>query len=196
MDTKTTVIAIVVALIVIAGGFLLLQNSSEVIAPEMPGLPTAGATPTYQNEEYGLSFQYPEGLYLHERKDAGTPERPQLSLFLVEDTEENRDVLEGRNTTPREGPIGITVDVYQNPEELSASEWVQDDTNWTVATSQAEPVTINGRQGVSFTWSGLYEGRTVVLTKGDKAYVFSSTWMSEEDWTLRDFDTIVGSLSL
>ena len=173
MDTKTTVIAIVVALIVIAGGFLL-----------------------HQNEEYGLSFQYPEGLYLHERKDAGTPERPQLSLFLVEDTEENRDVLEGRNTTPREGPIGITVDVYQNPEELSASEWVQDDTNWTVATSQAEPVTINGRQGVSFTWSGLYEGRTVVLTKGDKAYVFSSTWMSEEDWTLRDFDTIVGSLSL
>jgi len=193
MDTKTTVIAVVVGIIVVAGGFVLFGGRAPMAIPEVP---QSTNTSTYQNEEYNLSFEYPSNLYLYEGLNQGTETRPQLALFLVEDTQENRDVLEGRATEAREGPIGISVDVYQNPEELSASEWVQNDTNWTVATSEAEPVTVAGKEGVSFTWSGLYEGRTVVVTEGDKAYVMSTTWMTPEDHTLSDFELVLNSLSI
>jgi len=188
-------IAIVVALVVVAGWFFLLRGSTP-LPPVLDTPAESGVVSMYSNDAYGISFSYPADLYLFERKDAGTPERPQLSLFLVENTEENRAVLEGRSTEPREGPIGITVDVYQNPEELSAQEWMRNDTNWTVANSEAEPVTVNGREGVSYTWSGLYEGRTVVVAEGDKAYVFTATWMTTEDTTLPDLGSILSSLEI
>lgn len=192
MNMKTG-IAVAIALVVVIGGFFLLNGRAPVAVPELPA-PSNENLKAYSNEEYGISFSYPSDLYLFERSDGGTPERPQLSLFLVEDTEENRAVLEGRTTEPREGPIGITVDVYQNPEKLSAEEWLQNDTTWTVANSTAEPITVAGREGVTFTWSGLYEGKTVVVTEGDKMYVFASTWMSEGDWTRNQFGKILDSL--
>lgn len=189
-----TGIAVVIALVVIVGGFFLLNRQAPVPKVQIPV--QEENLSTYSDEEFGLSFSYPTELYFFKRTDAGTPERPQLSIFLVEDTEENRAVLEGRSTEPREGPIGITVDVYQNPEKLSAREWLQNDTTWTVANSTAEPITVAGREGVTFTWSGLYEGRTVVITEGDKAYVLSTTWMTTKDATQAQFESVLETLSV
>lgn len=192
MNTNTA-IAIIIALVVVIGGFIFFGNQPLPVANEISN-GKASMVP-YENAEYALSFQYPSNLYLHERTDAGTSERPQLSLFLVADTQENRDLLSGKTTEPREGPTGITVDVYQNPEKLSATDWLKSDTTWTVANSTAEPVTVGSHEGVSFTWSGLYEGKTVLFTQGDKAYVFTVTWMTPDDQIIRDFDMILNSLS-
>lgn len=193
MQNKGTVIAVVLA-IIIAGGSVFYWP--QLLVPMQRPVSSEPYMVSYQSPQYSLSFQHPSNLYAFERTDAGTPERPQLSLFLVEDTKENRDVLEGRTTEPREGPTGITIDVYPNPEELSSDAWVTQDTNWVVANSSMEPVTVAGIEGVSYTWSGLYEGKTVVATKGTKAYVFSVTWMTPEDQILKDFDTVLNSLSL
>lgn len=192
MNTNTA-IAVVVALVIVIGGFFLF-GGQQVPMPADTQNSKASMVP-YENADYALNFQYPSNLYLHERSDAGTPERPQLALFLVADTQENRDLLNGVTTEPREGPTGITVDVYQNPENLSAADWAQKDTNWTVANSSAEPVTVNGREGITYNWSGLYEGKTVVVTNNGKAYVFSVTWMSPEDQILKDYDMVLNSLS-
>lgn len=196
MNTKTA-IAVVIAVVVVFGAFMLLGNQSvPLVSDQLPASEENTADVTaYTNEEFNIAFTYPSTLFLSER-DAGTTARSQLALFLTEDTEENRDVIEGRNTVPREGPTGITVDVYQNPEQLSSRAWVQTDTNWTIANGGATDVTVAGNEGVTFTWSGLYEGRTVVVTKGDKAYVFSVTWMTPEDQILRDFDTVLNSVQL
>lgn len=196
MNTKTA-IAVVIAVVVVFGAFMLLGNQSvPLVSDQLPASEENTADVTaYTNEEFNIAFTYPSTLFLSER-DAGTSARPQLALFLTEDTEENRDVIEGRNTVPREGPTGITVDVYQNPEQLSSSVWVQTDTNWTIANGGATDVTVAGNEGVTYTWSGLYEGRTVVVTKGDKAYVFSVTWMTPGDQILRDFDTVLNSVQL
>ncbi len=193
MNTNTA-IAIIIALVVVIGGFMFYGNQPVATVNEVPA-GKASMVP-YENASYDLSFQYPSNLYLHERTDAGTPERPQLSLFLVADTHENRDLLSGKITEPREGPTGITVDVYQNPEELSASDWLKNDTTWTVANSTAAPITVGAHEGVSFTWSGLYEGKNVLLTQGDKAYVFTVTWMTPDDQIIRDFDMVLNSLSI
>lgn len=189
MNTKTA-IAVVVALVVVGAGFYFFNNAQ---APVIPETGEKAAMLPYKNEAFGLSFEYPSTLYMLERSDVGTPEAPQLALFLAENTEENRDVLEGKSTEPREGPTGIAVTVFPNKENLSASDWVKNDTNWTVANSGATPVVVNGNEGVSYTWSGLYEGRTVVLTKGDKAYVFSVTWLTPEDQIIKDFEMVLNS---
>lgn len=195
MNTNT-VIAVVVALIVVIGGFVFFAGQSVPMAPQLAQNELKASMVPYANEDYNLSFQYPSNLYLYERSGAGAPERPQIALFLVENTQENRDLLEGKATEPREAPTGITVDVYQNPNQLSASDWVQNDTNWTVATSSAEPITIGDRTGVTYTWSGLYEGKTVVFTEGDKAYVFSVTSLTADDQILRDFEMVLNSFSI
>lgn len=190
MNKTQTAIAIVIALVVVGGGFYLFGSSVPGVTPNA----AAPETERYENALYGVSFAHAPDLLAFER-EAGTPERPQLSVFLTEDTQENRDVLEGKTTEPREGPRGISVDVYQNPDRLSASEWVRMDTNWTVATSEAVPVQVAGREGVMFTWSGLYEGRSVIITAEEKAYVFSVTSMGGDDRILSDFEQVLQSVS-
>ena len=195
MNTKTA-IAVVIAVIVVFGAFALFGGQSmPLVTDQVPTEGKASMLP-YANEEYGISFEYPSNLFLFERTDVGTPENPQLAVVLVEDTQENRDVLEGRATEAREGANGITVEAYQNPNSLSASDWVQNSTNWTVATSEATSVTVAGHEGVTYTWSGLYEGKSVVLTNADKAYVLSVSWMTPEDQIIRDFDMVLNTLSI
>jgi len=149
---------------------------------------------TYSSPAHGISFHYSPSLYL---KEVETPSsRPLLSVVLVEDTIENRDVLEGRSTIAREGPVSITIEVYPNPDELPAEDWVRSDTNWTVRTSEVAPIGRGQITGVTYSWSGLYEGKSVIVTEGSRAYVFSVTWLTPEDVVLAEFDRLLASVVL
>jgi hypothetical protein len=150
----------------------------------------------YKNASYKLGFKYPETYYKKEKLDAGTPESPQLSVILAEDTPDNRAVLDGTTTETREGPTAITVDVYQNTDKLATKDWIGKDTNWTVANSVATRTTVAGLEALTFTWSGLYEGKTVIVTSGDKAYVLSVTWMNPDDQIKKDFETLLSTITL
>lgn len=195
MNTKTHVIAAAIGLVVVIGVVAFLLKPVVEPVPQAPVSTQSKASMVpYENTEYGLSFSYPSNLFVHER-DSGTEALPQLSLFLTQDTKENRDVLEGRATDAREGPTGISIDVYENPKGLSASDWMKTDTNWTVANSTATPLMIGTVVGASYTWSGLYEGKTVVLVRGSRAYVFSVTWMTAEDQIILDFDMVLNSFA-
>lgn len=190
---KNTAIAVIVALIVVFGLFTLFTNNTVPLVEENLSQGGKASMVPYANQDFGLAFEYPSNLYLKERTDVGSP---LLAVVLVEDTQEHRDLLDGKVTDAREGSIGITVDVYENPGNLSASDWVKNDTNWVVANSTAEPITVGTHEGVTYTWSGLYEGKTVVLTQGTKAYVFSVTWMDPEDQMVRDFEMVLNSFSI
>lgn len=191
MNKITKVILALIALAAVLALVHLAIKAPAVAPQEVPQI----SENVYVNDAYGLTFTTPDGLYLKER-DAGTVERPQLSISLVEDTQDNRDLLDGKVAEPREGPPAIAIDVYQNPDNLSTSEWVQQDTNWTVANSSSTSASVAGFDGVSFTWSGLYEGRTVVVTRGGFAYVFNVTWSGPEDRLIADFDSILNSVTL
>ncbi len=182
---KNLILAAILIVVLVVASYL-----AYVFRPQ-PAPDTLGTR--YQSAAYDLSFTQPEGYYLVERQ-VGTLERPQLALVLVEDTQENRDVLNGIATTPREGPTAISIDVYPNTDKRSAEEWMRQDTNWTIRSSELTPITIAGIPGVSYTWSGLYEGRTSIVTSGTHAYVFSVTWMTREDRILTDFETLLQSV--
>lgn len=186
-------ITVILGLLAIGLISYLFLHQADVPVPAI--IEDAPDGQAYSNDQYGISFEYSLGYYLKER-DAGTAKRPQLSLLLVEDTQENRDLLEGRITEARDGPVSITIDAYPNPDRLTAEDWVRADTNWTVRTSEAAPIGRGQITGVTYSWSGLYEGKTVIVTEGVRAYVFSVTWLEPEDPILTEFDAVLGSVEL
>ncbi len=147
---------------------------------------------TYQNAASGLTFYYPSLYYLRER-EVGTQKKPQTSLVLVEDTQVNRDLLDGKTVEAREGPTSITVDIYHNQNGLSASEWAKNDTNWNLGSKKTKSVMVGGREGVSFDWDGLYKGKSAVVTVGKRVYVFSVTSMDPGDRILIDYEAVLKS---
>ncbi len=162
------------------------ETFRDCVASETPAVGTA----LYGSEAHGISFAYPTAYYLRET-EAGTPELPQGSIVLVEDTQENRDLIDGVSTEPREGPTSITIDVYENLDQLSAISWAERDTNWTISSRATTTISVGGFEGISVPWDGLYAGKTLVVAAGDKAYVFSVTWMTAEDRILADFEALL-----
>ena len=148
---------------------------------------------TYSSDHTGVTFWYSTEYFLRER-NAGTSSRPQYALVLMEDTQENRDLVEGKSATPREGPTNITVDVYQNPKKLSVSEWAREDTNWNLGSKKTADATVGGKEGVSFTWDGLYAGKSTVVVSGEKAYVFAVTFMGQNDPIVKEYDALLKSV--
>lgn len=172
------------AIILIGVGWWVWSERNErgiVIVPEIQ---------RYESVQYGLSFEYPKNYYLKER----VGERPSLALVLVEDTQENRDLLNGVSTEAREGPTSITVEVYENPQQLSAEEWMRELTNWGTGAQEVTPTTIAGTQGLRYRWSGLYEGESTLLTQGAFTYIFSVTWLTPSDAMILDFEELLGSV--
>ncbi len=189
MQKPTLIIIAVLALAGVAGlGYIA---ATQEVAPQ----PSNQTVPSYTSAQYGFRFAYSAGYYLRENQNVGTAERPQLSVVLVEDTQENRDVLDGKAPEGREGPTSITVDAYQNPNQLSAKAWAEQDTNWNIGSKQTSPVTVGGIEGVSYTWDGLYPGKSAIVTRGRYAYVVSVTWMTPEDAILQAYDSLLKSFS-
>lgn len=193
MNKALLIVTVILGFAALAlGSYLFLYRSPIPVPVRIEEAPEGQK---YENGAYGISFEYGSGYFLKER-DAGTAERPQLAIILVEDTQENREVLEGRAPEPRDGPTAISIDVYPNPDRLTAEDWVRADMNWTVRTSEAAPIGRGSIAGVTYSWSGLYEGKTVIVTEGTLAYVFSVTWLAPTDPILAQFDALLSSVVL
>ncbi len=191
MKLNRQYVAFAVAALILVAGFVSWKQAGSP-PPSVP--PVAGeALRSYEVAGYGLSFEYSPYYYLASR-DAGSPARPQRAVVLVEDTPLHRDLVEGRATEwVGEGPTVITVDAFENPEGYSVEEWLREATNWKLATSDLTPVSVGGAEGVSFTWTGLYEGKSAVVGHGGRIFVFSVTWLTPEDRILEDYEALLAS---
>lgn len=184
METKnnTQTFSTILVLLLIIGGAVYFFLSKG-------GLPTAsGNIKTYISDTFGFSFSYPTKYFLEE-KEVGNAERYHYAIILTEDTEENRLVREGKSPG-REGPVAITFDVYQNDlDALTLQQWVEgtNDSNYKLAKGPYATSTAGGETSIIYEWSGLYEGRTVVVTLGNVILAISVTYISPEDEILKDF---------
>lgn len=189
--TGTILGAVLIVLII-----LFVQQQSSSVSPAQTSMPMTPPLPNnivqYQSEEYGISFVYPNTYYLME-KETGSPERPQHTIVLVEDTQENRDVIKGTSTEPREEPTTITIDIHQNLMQYNPQLWIQNDTNWTLGNQQITESTIATKPAFSFTWSGLYEGQSTVISNAPYMYVFSVTSLTPDDQIIKDYNELLRS---
>ncbi|RJQ36329.1 hypothetical protein C4552_03515 [Candidatus Parcubacteria bacterium] len=181
---KATLIAVIVIAALALGGFYALN---QYIYAEKQANNGTDKLQSHASASHGFSFQYPKGYYLKENADG---------VVLIEDTQANRDYLEGRASGQSEGPTSITIDVYANPNNLAPDAWLQQSTNW-IKNFPQTPVgrTVSGISGLEYRWDGLYAGKSVIVSYGNNAYVFSVTWITDKDMILEDFDTILGTVT-
>lgn len=150
---------------------------------------------SYEVKGSNISFEYPSNLFLYERKTA-LAKGEKSSLMLVENTQENINVLTGKDTSAREGPTAISLSVYENPKKVSAVEFIQKEDihdTWNLSDKKIVESTVGTTKAYSYVWDGLYRGKTTVIAKGEYVYVFSVTFLTEDDQLLRDEQMILNS---
>lgn len=173
-------------------GAIVIKNKSASVYIEVEE--TSHYT-KYVSEKTGFTFLYPQTYFLEE-KNLNTPQREHHAIILTEDTAENRLVREGKSPG-REGPVAITVDVYQNLEDASVSDWIQthggNASNWKLDGRNLTQISIQGKEAFSYNWSGLYEARSVVFAHKGNIIMTTVTYITSEDTIISVFENILTS---
>ncbi len=146
----------------------------------------------YPTKGIGVEFTYPKNYFYEEREiqDGNV-------VVLTEDSEENRLMRESTSTVAGEGPVAITIARYDNPEKLELEPWlrVAPQSNFSVSNSIPIPETVGKESGLRYSWSGLYEGESIAVQKDDSIFLFSVTYLTEEDVIRSDFEKILKTIS-
>lgn len=178
----------IAALLVVLIGLIWFSRTQNVS--------TDNSIKTYKSISYGISFLYPENYFLEE-KPTGNGERSRYTITITEDTKENRLVREGK-TEAREGPVSITIDVFQNLENQSAESWIKRTSysNYKLGDGNILPITLGGKDALSYRWSGLYEGNSVVFVHKGNVIMMSVTFLSPTDPIVDIFESILETTTL
>lgn len=189
-------------------GLLLLIGLIVVLAKpgtDEPGQNNNGGTATttqsrsYTNTTADFSFTYPATYFVTERT-INTAQRGHWQVILAEDTEVNRQLLGGTYTGPaREGPPTITFDIYQNNlDNQTVEQWIRNtsESNFKMGPMTLASTTVATAPALEFTWSGLYEGNTVVFAHNDHIIAAAVAYLTPNDPIRTDFRNILQSIRL
>lgn len=146
----------------------------------------------YSNADLGISFSYPDS-YVVEERDLSTAQRKHASIILTG----KADLPAPQNG---EGPPTINVDAYQNDlEHYTLDTFIRATSFTNFKLSQdgfVASTTIRGASAGAFAWSGLYEGRTVIVIRDTWVYTFSVTYLTANDQIVSDFERILATVTL
>jgi hypothetical protein len=176
---------------VLAIAAIWLGISRVLISTDESRALEGASTREYSSGEWLFAFEYPDTYSLTDR-DLSTAQRGHNSIVLVDQA---FVMPEGG-----EGPVSISVDVYQNAENErhTAESWIKGNSasNYKLGDGTLAPRTVAGHDGLEYEWSGLYEGRSVVVATADYIYMFSVTRIGEDDAMLADFDRLLASVRI
>lgn len=183
------ILPIIIAIIAIAAIWFGLSRVLMTSDEETAG--NAVGTQEYSSGEWLFAFEYPDSYGLIER-DLSTPQRGHLSLVLADKSFVSSE--------GGEGPISINVDVYQNAknEGYTAESWIKGNSasNYKLGPGDITTRTVGGHEAFEYSWSGLYEGESVVVATADYMYMFSVTRDGKNDPILTDFDGLLESVRI
>lgn len=147
----------------------------------------SGAVAT-SSPEFGLSFSYPS-TYKATVRDIDRTHRIHRHI----------DLTEGEAVPNGEGSTSITIDIYQNNlDRQTAHGFVtgHSDSNYKLGSGAIATTTYGSLQGLEYTWSGLYEGRSFVVSRPDWIYIFSVTRLDPTDKILGDFEDVLETVRI
>lgn len=183
-------LAILLGIVLVAGwvAFFVWEPTKQATVVELK---------QHISSDYDISFKYPNTYFLEE-KEVGNAERGHYVFILTEDTEENKNLREGKEGIPREGSLAMTIDIYQNNlDQLTTDLWIAStsDSNYKLSIDGAISTTsVGGLTAKRYRWSGLYEGKSVVIATPLFVYMFSVTSITREDVILQDFERVLASV--
>jgi hypothetical protein len=176
-----------IAILVLAGLYFVL-NKEEGSSVLNRNDNTEENDSTYSSSEYGFSFEIPKDYDLIE---VTAPNDRRHSIILSRKQDSN--VPENG-----EGPTAITIDVFPNATGTSIANWVRANTvsNFNQSTTPLSEREVSGAPAVSYSWDGLYLGRSVAFMHDGSAILVSGTYLETDDKIYADFDEVVNSISL
>lgn len=193
MKLSKLLFALIIVVFVALGAYAVVAFRAQEAQPQYSGNAQDDNVASYSSSTLRLAFNYPDNYFLEE-KDVSTPQRGRYAVILTEDTEENRLVREGK-APGREGPVAITVDVFQNNLEKTIAEtWVRstNDSNYKLSPDgMLTSATVGSKEGVLYSWDGLYGARSVVVADDNFVYMFTVTYLGAEDQIIEDFEQIL-----
>jgi hypothetical protein len=178
----TQTIAIVSFIVILIGVFVYMKYGK-----------ISSSLKTYSNQNYGVTFQYPDSYQLAEIKQTEGQTGTIVTL-----TDKGTKVPENG-----EGPTAITVSMYDGTSlQTSAQDpllsWIKNSpySNFNLS-RQTNPgtTTIASQNALLYTWDGLYQGTTLATTHRGNVILFSVTYDGEADLSKRqDFTDLISSV--
>ena len=173
---KTLFGIVVILALVVAGAWFLSRSEPAAPAPVVMN--------TYQNQRFGVAFEYPAGYVLSE----GQREDGHYAITLVR----QEDAVPSENS---EGPTAITFDFYAY--EGALSEWLAtSSSNYQLGDGTYLETTAGAAPAVRYGWSGLYEGETTAVLHEGTVVAISTTYLTPTDAIRSDYEAVLASLTL
>lgn len=162
---RSVVIVLIIALI--AGLGLFAAKSGEV----------------YENDEFGVRFEIPEGYKVEER---GSQSSYSITLY-----DEEFVPVEGG-----EGPPAINVVFHRNPSQTEPEDWVKNNplSNYQLSGGILYKDEVAGKRTITYSATGLYESDNAVLLHRDAMVHMSAGYMSSDDKIREDFEDILSNI--
>ena len=165
--------------LVIGAGLYLSYDRDKSATTSTPG--------AFNSKDIGLSFTYPVNYQL----DIADDEEGAVRTITLID---KANLPVGQNT---EGPPAITIQRFDNPENLALDQWILTTpaSNYHLSSmGEMGGSTIDGEAGLGYTYSGLYENTAIAVAHGGKIYLFVVGTLTPEDTIKSDYFTILESV--
>jgi hypothetical protein len=180
-------LGLIVLIAIATTAYILFMRGTEPLPQAEPNTSDEAAQMrSYSSDKYGVSFIYPDEYQLTEFDAPGSALREQHTIVL-----QHTDDLPAPEGG--EGPPSITIDIYQNNLDNQTTEgWIRSDSrsNFKLGEMTLASTTIDGKQALSYRWSGLYEGTTVATAEKDWIYAFNVTYLEMGADIIQDFVTL------
>lgn len=186
MKKKHNLLVAVIVLALVAGLVYMTQSSR-------PDSDQSSIISAIKVSIAGLELAYPSTYGVYEKAN-NLATRAVNTVVWYENTEQNKNFFAGGANAPSEPPVTMSLEVYSNPESLSAKDLLGASASYMFASNQSVPVVVGGVQGSLFTWDGLYRGRSIALNSKGVLYIFSVTSLTDNDAILKDFDLLLSSV--
>lgn len=192
MKNIVIVLGIIIVLLLVA---LFFVQERPLPLEEIPQN-TESVEPTRVESSYGFSYSYPSGpggytLLTPENAAEGDLVFVQ-SLF---DTEAYTAFANNNQAT--EPPPSLTIEVFRNPMNLSAREWVMQNnaSNYQLSTNGSlTEQTLGTTNFLTYQYDGLYRTDAYVYGQDGYIYVFSNMWTDQESDMVRDMEAVIASV--
>ena len=189
MPSRNKRIASIIGIVAV---ILILVAAAFIFLPKTGSNDAQTPMKNYFNEEYGFTFDYPEGYLLSEQDLEGSAQRKRhvITLIREEDSPAPKD---------GEGPPAITIMIVQNNlDKQTTRQWVEGsaDSNFKQSPDQGTAeVKVGGISGLVYRWDGLYQGETSAVATPNWIYAFSVTFHNEDEDIVADYRKVINSVA-
>ena len=145
---------------------------------------------SYKSKKGGFQFQCPSDYVLERTYENNYPD---ISIINIYSSVDYRAIKKGKNTC---GPSLISFNIYNNSDKLTALQWAKNNKEISNYSGSNKTVTVDNRNAISYSWSGMDEGYEILLSSDDLKYIYSFgvTYSDRNEKIRSDFLQIVKTI--